>query len=450
MEEIRLSGESCSFISVYSVAGSKSQCMKGSLSVFNGEDGKTAVYFGINDNLGHKAGDAAIIGIANTLKSHFQSEDVLARVGGDEFIVFLPGAAKSVSGVDQAMKALLRKLSSISVGENNERTIHCSAGCAVEVQGVDTYDSLFKRADTALYHVKRNGKNNFAFYEKEMEREDFEFYSRQMLSVQSVKKFELAEMQHLLNSIAGYYQLMLSVNLSANSYCIMEEIENGVFSRVPAAGALHEFINLAVLRIHPEDKTGFFELLSRDALLEAYKNGETNIQHNFRFMESGQYRWLECIVIFYTNDEGDVCDFTMIRWADERVGELEFLHKQKMADSAVTSSFETLYLINVETKRCRSLDEKQELKGYTSNSVDFEMLIKMIDEKQLSVEAQEAYQTGAGLEYVLRQMEKAEGHHFLHHTMEDGITRECIFSWYDDSRKELLLTVRKLTTERRI
>lgn len=272
---------------------------------------------GINDTLGHKAGDAAIIGIANTLKRHFRSSDILTRIGGDEFAVFLPGAAQNVKVVEKLMASLLRKLSSIYIGEKRERTIHCSAGCAVEKVGADSYDALFKRADTALYHVKRNGKNHFAFYESDMTKEDFEFYSRQLLSTHNVRKFEQAEMQYLLDSIATFYQLMLSVNLSKNHYYIMEEIENGVFSKASATGELDSFIHRAAAGIHPDDVNCFFEHLSREALMKAYAEGEKNIRYHFRFHDGKEYRWIESVLIFYSNNEGDVCGFTMLRWADK-------------------------------------------------------------------------------------------------------------------------------------
>ena len=55
-----------------------------------------------------------------------------------------------------------------SVFENKERNIHCSIGYATVIEG-DTFETLFSRADKALYHVKKNGKNNFACYSPEME-----------------------------------------------------------------------------------------------------------------------------------------------------------------------------------------------------------------------------------------------------------------------------------------
>ncbi len=120
---------------------------------------------GINDTLGHAYGDRAIIGIADALKKHFRKGDILVRAGGDEFLVFLPGAGGSVESVKASVDVLLRRLSNTSIGDAGGRTIHCSVGCAVELPDTDTFESLYQRADIALYHVKRNGKNHFAFFE---------------------------------------------------------------------------------------------------------------------------------------------------------------------------------------------------------------------------------------------------------------------------------------------
>ena len=124
----------------------------------------------INDTLGHRAGDEAIVGIANSLKSSFRSSDIIMRYGGDEFVVFVPEEGNNLDPVMNRMGMLVKKVASVFIGENKERNIHCSIGYATVIEG-DTFETLFSRADKALYHVKKNGKNNFASYSPEMEKE---------------------------------------------------------------------------------------------------------------------------------------------------------------------------------------------------------------------------------------------------------------------------------------
>ena len=129
---------------------------------------------GVNDTYGHDQGDKAIIGIADTLKTHFRNTDIVARLGGDEFMVYLPGAAKDCQRIQEGLSTLLQKLSEISVGGEDDRQVHCSVGCVVQSDRNDRYEILFKEADTALYHAKRAGKNRFVFYTPEMEKEGME------------------------------------------------------------------------------------------------------------------------------------------------------------------------------------------------------------------------------------------------------------------------------------
>lgn len=122
----------------------------------------------INDVHGHKEGDRAIKGMAQIIKSHFRTSDIIGRIGGDEFIIYLPGASENKETMSELFPKLLKRLNSFMVGENNDIPIACSMGCAIE-QKDSTYESLYQQADIALYYVKRNGRNNFAFYSSGME-----------------------------------------------------------------------------------------------------------------------------------------------------------------------------------------------------------------------------------------------------------------------------------------
>ena len=124
----------------------------------------------INDTLGHRAGDEAIIGIADVLKTSFRQSDIIMRYGGDEFVVFVPEEGNNLEPVMNRMDILVKKIAAISVGENKERQIHGSIGYAV-LTAEDTFETLLSKADKALYCVKKEGKNNFACYSPEMEKE---------------------------------------------------------------------------------------------------------------------------------------------------------------------------------------------------------------------------------------------------------------------------------------
>ncbi|MEA5038482.1 MAG: diguanylate cyclase [Clostridiaceae bacterium] len=118
----------------------------------------------INDTLGHIQGDRALRLLSETLRKHFRSTDLIGRVGGDEFMVFLPGLSNAPR-LHNSLAALVHRLSTLRIGEQNNHPFRASIGAVLGTGGTDSYNDLFKRADSALYRVKRNGKNSYALYE---------------------------------------------------------------------------------------------------------------------------------------------------------------------------------------------------------------------------------------------------------------------------------------------
>ncbi len=120
----------------------------------------------INDTMGHADGDLALKAVAKQLKSHFRATDIVARFGGDEFLVFLTGEL-SESQARLSLCRLLAELSALSV--DGRFFVRCSVGAAMGIIGTDDYETLCRHADKALYHVKRSGKNGYALYAPDME-----------------------------------------------------------------------------------------------------------------------------------------------------------------------------------------------------------------------------------------------------------------------------------------
>ena len=267
---------------------------------------------GINDNLGHNEGDKAIIGIANTMKQHFRKDDILIRNGGDEFIVFLPQAAKSVEAVEQSMASLLRKLSEIHIGEKGERTIHCSGGCAIEIEGEDNFESLFKKADRALYHVKRNGKNNFAFYEPEMEKEDYEFRTKKLMELTNKKQLEQKELVQMVEMIMKIYQLVVLFNLSSNTYTLLKVDEAKRLEKMPKKGVLEDFIKQASTYVEEQELPLYFKTLNKDYLLKKFHEGSESLNFNIRVKGKYSSQLRKTSILFYKDENGDECAFHML------------------------------------------------------------------------------------------------------------------------------------------
>lgn len=119
---------------------------------------------GINDKLGHPTGDEVLIRFSNMLRTLFRRNDVVGRLGGDEFAVFIPGFLTR-EAIEEKIKDLNQKALFTYESPSGE-VIRTSASIGiVSSGGGDTYETLYKKADEALYTSKKKGKNTYTFYE---------------------------------------------------------------------------------------------------------------------------------------------------------------------------------------------------------------------------------------------------------------------------------------------
>ena len=128
----------------------------------------------INDTCGHITGDNAVRAVAKALSNLCRSTDIVGRVGGDEFCMFLYGSIKR-DIIEKKMKQL-----SVLVSEDDSELkklgITLSIGIARTIISRErqvTFLSLYRNADKALYHAKQSGKNRYIYYEDiEQDQED--------------------------------------------------------------------------------------------------------------------------------------------------------------------------------------------------------------------------------------------------------------------------------------
>ena len=117
----------------------------------------------INDTLGHGAGDIALIEIAQRLRACLREVDTVSRLGGDEFLVLIEGAARSANFAEVAQKILAEVARPVFVASQE---FHLSASIGISTFPGDGNDlqGLMKNADIAMYRAKEMGKNNYQFY----------------------------------------------------------------------------------------------------------------------------------------------------------------------------------------------------------------------------------------------------------------------------------------------
>ena len=117
----------------------------------------------INDNYGHIAGDHTLKMFAETMTKFSSENDILCRIGGDEFVMFVSGeTSKSVIGnkASDIISDLCYKLEECKFETNSSVSI----GIAQTPDDGSDFNTIYNAADKALYYVKQNGKNSYHFY----------------------------------------------------------------------------------------------------------------------------------------------------------------------------------------------------------------------------------------------------------------------------------------------
>jgi diguanylate cyclase (GGDEF)-like protein/PAS domain S-box-containing protein len=125
----------------------------------------------INDSLGHAAGDRMLKDVAVRLSACVDGDDTVARMGGDEFTLLLQQCATRGGALNRAIHVAEQILSSLArpfILEGREFFVTASIGIALAPQDGNELSQLMKNADTAMYHAKERGKNNFQFYQADM------------------------------------------------------------------------------------------------------------------------------------------------------------------------------------------------------------------------------------------------------------------------------------------
>ncbi|HTJ97336.1 MAG TPA: EAL domain-containing protein [Rhodocyclaceae bacterium] len=121
----------------------------------------------INDSLGHDVGDELLKSVSVRLQSVVRSVDTVSRLGGDEFVIVLPDIA-TPDDAGRVAEKIVSVLSPVEKIKGHELRATPSIGIALfPDDGVEAYD-LMKNADTAMYHAKSEGRNNYQFFTPHM------------------------------------------------------------------------------------------------------------------------------------------------------------------------------------------------------------------------------------------------------------------------------------------
>lgn len=147
----------------------------------------------VNDSLGHKMGDELLRAVSERLKHHVREGDTVARLGGDEFIIVLSALHHEEDSIQMAQKLLNVLREPFHIEERDLRITTSIGVSRFPMDGHDA-DSLIRHADTAMYKAKDEGRDNFRFFTKDMNRQVM-----QRLQLENDLRIAIEEHQFFIN-----------------------------------------------------------------------------------------------------------------------------------------------------------------------------------------------------------------------------------------------------------
>jgi diguanylate cyclase (GGDEF)-like protein/PAS domain S-box-containing protein len=154
----------------------------------------------INDSLGHAAGDRALVEIAERLRAAVGAKDLVARMGGDEFVVMLAGALTH-ERVEEVARSILAAIERPLIFSDRAWFVSASIGVASAPQDGAEVEWLLRAADSAMYAIKATGRNDVGFFSGELSDERAEQLE---LAAQLPSALERGE-------VALYYQPVMAI-----------------------------------------------------------------------------------------------------------------------------------------------------------------------------------------------------------------------------------------------
>ena len=139
----------------------------------------------INDSLGHSVGDLLLQEVADRLRKWGREQDTVARLGGDEFLITLT-QVRDLSDVAVAAERLMDVMATAFVVQGHSLNVSCSVGVSIFPEHGTDCETLIKNADAAMYGAKDRGRNNFRFFE-----EDMNVHAMERLSLERSLRFAL-------------------------------------------------------------------------------------------------------------------------------------------------------------------------------------------------------------------------------------------------------------------
>lgn len=267
----------------------------------------------VNNNYGHAEGDLVLTQIAEVLKGEFRSTDVIGRIGGDEFVVFL----KDIVSEDIVYEKASNVCKKISETIKN---VTVSVGVSIMEEKNASFEKLYRHADIALYQAKERGKNTFVCYHQLSN----EVKKRAETKRVNVKELATLEGEYgqasyevsfdcFSKSVLDSYEYLFGINLTEDKIRRFYNENNTMDGQ--KFNSYTELFEHLYDEIYDEDERFEFESVFRqENLIGLFLEGEYQVHGYFRvFNEKQEFHWYFIEALLHDTDikNGIHCTFLL-------------------------------------------------------------------------------------------------------------------------------------------
>ncbi|MEG1044072.1 MAG: diguanylate cyclase [Oscillospiraceae bacterium] len=249
----------------------------------------------INNELGCIYGDAVISEMAGNLKKVFRTNDIIGRIGGDQFVVFITDI-ESVDNAKAKAEILMENFNEFLTQDGKAISLSASIGISFFRKDGENFDQLFEAANSALYYAKNHGKNRYCVYTNEIEK-IFDSIPENIFEGSSGKNFRNNMPEYIMNF------LQISNNIKKDIPIILDLIANATDSdRISIYERSEDALNLANTFERCSDKT---KSVKNDELKSIYESFINFVP----FDDSGMYLY---------NFDNEKNDSYLTKWFNKR------------------------------------------------------------------------------------------------------------------------------------
>ncbi len=268
----------------------------------------------INDNYGHIEGDNTLKMLADTMRKFSSDKDVLCRIGGDEFVMFINGIT-SKSELSNLAGDIISNLCAKLEAKKFETNSSVSIGIAqIPEDGAD-FGTVYNAADKALYYVKQNGKNSFHFFSEQKAAEnergstivDLKYLREFMSRADSGKgayQLDLDSFHHVYNFIRRFIersgrdvQTVLFTAYSESSAVMeqneidtaLEMLEQAIYTSLRRADVSTRYSSKQIIVLLMDANAENGDMVAKriiDCFGKIYRNPHIKIEYDIAEMES--------------------------------------------------------------------------------------------------------------------------------------------------------------------